>query len=502
MSLKMSPRNVANNFRFLEGKKADGVNYAGFPAWKQPLEDQFFQLLAMEMFGNTFYAKEEERLKIGLGVVKQFTDQNPKKAAEIAVKARNDYYMRTFPILASAFLSTKLDSLNEFLPQIVQTPRDAIQFIDLCRSGVIPDRNGLGRKVKTALNKILTQWIYNKGEFYATKYKNQLELISKLTHPKIDSPILDYIFEHGSISCNEYPMICALMAIKQGLYNDKHMAEVIAKYRLDWNTLKGMVKPTPEVWKSFVKNMSAIALIKNIASTEKHLGSDETLKILRERLTIEALNKGKVLPLRIMQAYCMVNDADIKRFLGTLANDYARQYKMDNLGKVVICPDVSGSMTERVNDKFSFGEMAGMFAGILARACPNSIMMPWSTRVYDREFPMNDPSWRDTVYMYKFCKGADGGGTAMYAPVEELIRRREKIDTLVLLTDKEEWVRHNWINYWKEYLRKINPKAKAILIRADSYISTQPYAPEIATSHNIYQMYGYSDQVFKLMTLI
>ena len=499
----MSPRNVANKFRFLEGNKANTTNYEGFPAWKQPLEDQYFQLLTMEMFGNTFYAKEEDRLKIGLGVVKKFTDENPQVAAEIAMKARNQYYMRTFPILASAYLSTKDEiELASFLSNIIRTPRDAIQFIDLCRSGVIPDRNGLGRKVKRALNVIFTRWIHNKGEFYATKYKNQLQLIAKLTHPKVDNPVLDYIFEKGSFHTKEYPMLAAFEAIKQGLHTPEDIAKIIEKHRLDWNTLKGMFKPTPAIWKAFVKNMSAIALIKNIASTERHLGSDETLKLLRERLTVKALQKGKVLPLRIMQAYCMVQDMDIKRFLGTLANDYAREYKMDNLGRVVICPDISGSMTNMANDRFSFGEMAGMFSGVLARACPDSIMMPWSTQVFDRQFPMDDLRWRDTVYMYDYCKNANGGGTAMCAPVDELIKRKIKIDTFVLLTDAEEWVRHNWIDSWKRYLREINPKAKAILIRSDSYIYSQPYDPIVATSHNIYQMYGYSDQVFKLMTLI
>ena len=116
----MSPRNVANKFRFLEGNKANTTNYEGFPAWKQPLEDQYFQLLTMEMFGNTFYAKEEDRLKIGLGVVKKFTDENPQVAAEIAMKARNQYYMRTFPILASAYLSTKDEiELPSFLSNII-----------------------------------------------------------------------------------------------------------------------------------------------------------------------------------------------------------------------------------------------------------------------------------------------------------------------------------------------------------------------------------------------
>jgi 60 kDa SS-A/Ro ribonucleoprotein len=185
-----------------------------------------------------------------------------------------------------------------------------------------------------------------------------------------------------------------------------------------------------------------------------------------------------------------------------LANEYSKQYDLSNLGFVAICPDVSGSMTGESNGKFSYAELAGMFAGVLARSCKNSCVIPWDTSIYASNFPQSDPKWRDVIYMYNYCRNASGGGTNMDLPIRYLLERRIKVDTFVLLTDQEEWAGHGWLKWWQEYLKRINPNAKAFLVRADAYIRHQPYPPETAIRDNIYQMMGYSDQVFKIMSMI
>ena len=493
---KYSP--LRNKFEYLNKPKPNTRNLENFPAWNQPLEAQYTQLLTSEMFGNTYYAKEEDRLKLGVKVIADFVAENPTRAAEIAIVARKDYYMRTMPILATVFISTtKYEGFPALFKAVIWTPRDAIQFIDLCRSGVA--RKGLGRKIKKAFEGLIGMWMEKKGGFYATKYKNQIQTITKLVHPKIDSTPLDYIMEKEGIEWLP-ATIAALKEIKSGELSESQVIDRIVKHRLDWNALKGVMKPSAAMWKTFLNNMSAIALIKNVATAERHLLADEVLDILRKRLTVEFLQKGHVLPIRLMQAYKMADVQDTKRYLGMIANDYARQYDLSNLGLVAICPDISGSMTGMANKRFSYAEMAGMFAGVLAKACKNSVMLPWATSVF--RAPQNSQEWRDVVYMYDYCRKANGGGTAMYMPIEYLLVNNIKVDTFVLLTDTEEWVRSNWFDYWLRYLQKVNRNAKAFLIRSDSYINSQPYPPETAVKYNIYQMYGYSDHAFKLLSQI
>lgn len=506
LSSNMSPKDVGLKFKYLNTPNPNTKNYEQFPAWEKTAEDMFTQFLVSEMFGNTFYATEEERLKLGIGVVDAFTKAEPKRAAEITKEARNKYFMRTVPILATVYLSKYLDKedFDELFKTVVRTPRDAIQFIDLCRSGVA--RQGLGRKIKRNLNTVLANWLQYKGEFYATKYKNQLELIAKLSHPKSESPILDYVFDK-KINLEQFPMIAAykFLTRERATIAEHDIIDAIKKYRLDWNTLKGSFpNPSANLWQAWMDNMSAIALIKNIASSERRLKDpDRVLDYLKANLTIEKLNKGKVLPLRLMQAYRMSSYPDTKRFLGMLVNEYSKQYDLSNLGFVAICPDISGSMKGESNGKFSYAELAGMFAGILARACKTSCMIPWDTNIYAHQFLQEDAKWRDVVYMYNYCVGVyGGGGTNMDLPIRYLLERRIKIDTFVLLTDTEEWAGRGWLKWWQEYLKRINPNAKAFLIRADGYITHQPYPPETAMRDHIYQMMGYSDQVFKIMSMI
>jgi len=491
----MSPKDVGLKFKYLNTPNPNTKNYANFPAWEKNIEDMFLQLLATEMFGNTYYANEEERLKLGIGVIDAFTKAEPKRAAEITKDARNKYYMRTLPILATVYLSNYLDKedFDSLFKTVVRTPRDAIQFIDLCRSGVI--RKGLGRKIKRNLNTTLLNWLQYKGEFYATKYKNQLELIAKLSHPKTESPIMDYVFDK-EINLEQFPMIAALKSlnVRGKTWKDSDIIDLIKKHRLDWNTLKGSFpNPSADMWEAYMNNMSAIALIKNIASSERHLKDpDRVLDYLRKNLTIDKLKKGKVLPLRLMQAYKMSSFPDTKRFLGMLANNYSKEYNLSNLGFVAICPDTSGSMRNVSNNKFSYAELAGMFAGVLARACKESCMIPWATTTYQHKFPLNDPKWRDVIYMYDYCRNANGGGTNMDLPIRYLLEKRIKVDTFVLLTDAAEWAGSGWLKMWQEYLKRINPNAKAFLVRSDSYIFHQPYPPETAVRDHIYQMFGYS----------
>lgn len=495
MTNKYSP--LKRKFEFLGVPKPNARNLAGGKAWKQPLDAMYEQLLKTEMFGNTYYASEEKRLELGVKVIADFVDQDVNKAASIAIEARNAFYMRTLPILATVFISTKdYEGFENLFNSVIRTPRDAIQFIDLCRAGLI--RKGLGRKIKKTLGLLLESWLKRKGEFYATKYKNQLQTITKLTHPKIRSIILDYVMEKEGIEWLPESII-AVNEIKKKDLTEADVIDRIIKYRLDWNALKGVMKPTPAMWEVFLNNMSAIALIKNIATAQRHLGIDGTLEILRNRLTVDFLEKGKVLPIRLMQAYKMSPGLDIQRYLGMLANDYSRKYNMSNLGKVAICPDISGSMVDSYNKNFSYAEMAGMFAGVIARATKDPVLVPWCN--YINLPSVKKETWQDVVWMYDTCRTASGGGTIMELPVLHLIQNHIEVDTFILLTDKEEWGQ-GWLQAWREYLQRVNRNAKAILIRSDAYIYHGPFPPEMATKFNIYQMYGYSDQVFKLLTQI
>ena len=85
-----------------------------------------------------------------------------------------------------------------------------------------------------------------------------------------------------------------------------------------------------------------------------------------------------------------------------------------------------------------------------------------------------------------------GGGTFMEAPVEHMMKHRIMTDYAVFITDTEEYGQ-GWLKSWKKY-RKMNPNAKAFLLRADTYL-TAPISEADAEKYGIVQIFGWNDSV-------
>ncbi len=239
--------------------------------------------------------------------------------------------------------------------------------------------------------------------------------------------------------------------------------------------------------------MGAFALLRHIATFERYGVLKALTKLLVKRLTVENLEKAKIFPFRLYEAYLKVNDPFTKQHLADLLDQYVMKYDFSYFGRVVICPDVSGSMIKRIRKAaYTPATIAGMFAGILYKALRNSVLIPWSTEV---RLKLVQSRKAPVISHILAISNAAGGGTFMEAPINLLIKAKEKVEVLILITDSEEWGK-GWLKAWRTYKEKINPEAKAFLIRVDSY-NTNPFSPEIADKLDIYQIYGWTDSVIK-----
>ena len=99
--------------------------------------------------------------------------------------------------------------------------------------------------------------------------------------------------------------------------------------KLHPDIVKGIVKPTIKMWKLMMINAPAMYLVKNLASFRDHLSAYGVQNILKDHklLSVERLQKGRVLPFRMMQAWSMIrkdkhpNDQNLAQYLAvTLAN--------------------------------------------------------------------------------------------------------------------------------------------------------------------------------------
>ena len=94
-----------------------------------------------------------------------------------------------------------------------------------------------------------------------------------------------------------------------------------------------------------------------------------------------------------------------------------------------------------------------------------------------------------------------GGGTACSAPLEHLLAKRARVDTVILISDNESWAdrRYGWgrgtplMKAW-ERVKARNPQAKLVCLDLTPNVTTP--AHERADVLNIG---GFSDRVFDLI---
>ena len=490
--------------RNLPYASANTKNYENFPAWTMSIEEQFKQLATNGIIAHQFYCDENEVIKRGIGIIKKYVRENPKKAVQIAVEARGKSFIRSINILTLAFAAAHdLNAFKSNFNVIIRTPRDIVQFIDIMRS-----TRGLGRGIKKAINDWLS-WKLN--TFYAIKYKTQLRDAIRLAHPKFEDEekvaLGDYIMDNPERLENCLKMhkqIDAFEAVKRmsPVTNEIEILQAMRNHRLDWNTIKGAIKPTPAIWKGFAENMSMIALVQNLASIERHAGADYAIHIVRNRVTIDNLQKGKVFPFKLVQAWFKVKSPDVKREIGKVIDSYSLKYDFSPLGKVTVAPDVSGSMNwgdGSFHNRYSHNpiQIAAIFSGILCGAMKDSTLLAWDTLVHtsDDLFP-HLAEWKTPTKIMERIMNIGGGGTYMELPVKYMINHDIETDTFILITDSEEWGA-GWLGDWKKYKRD-HVNARAVLIRVDLY-PTRPFSGDDCEQYDITQIYGFNDNVFRLL---
>jgi 60 kDa SS-A/Ro ribonucleoprotein len=478
-----------------EYKSADTRNREGFPAWKKPDKELVYQFLYANTLEPTFYATQMELVQAGIDLLERFDDA--KYLAETIVKARNEGFMRTAPLMALVYLSKKdLSLFKKIFGDVVQTGQDMAQFLDFCRR-----IRGLGRGIKSTVH----EWLKEKtSEFYAIKYGNELVDAVRLSRPaekefdEAKQIIIDYLMENPKVSDEQLPTQISAFKRLKATTDEEEILHLIEEGRLDYSVVVGTVKLTPKIWMKLAEQMGTFALLRHLATLERNDVLKSLTNLIAKRLTVENLEKAKIFPFNLYEAYLHINDPFMKQHLADLLDQYVAKYDFSYFGRVVICPDVSSSMEMKIRKAaYTPATIAGMFAGILYKALRNSALIPWDTEV---KLNLVQPKSAPVLAHILSISNAQGGGTFMEVPVQYLISAKEIVDVVILITDSQEWG-EGWLKVWQTYKQTINPKAKAFLIRIDPY-NTNPFSPEIADKLDIYQIYGWSESVIKYIEFI
>ena len=353
---------------------ADAVNHENAPAWTKPAKEMLEQFAMTGVLQQSFYATEEMHTEDALAVLKANT---AKDIAEAIERGRNKGFIRTFPILGLAYLSTvDCEIFKQTFPKVVLTGGDLGDFIDICKS-----MRGFGRAVKTAISTWLDK---NMNSYYAQKYRKQLADAIRLIRYKGDKNVLTgYVLagygnkvngwtsdklDKARLDMNIRAHEDFITACNAG---DKDTAlSIIREFNLDVDSLTSVYdKFDARIWMEIAKKTPVMRFLKylNKFADEDVFSHKTGIGIATQKLTVENLQKAKVFPFRLYTAYREVTNNCIGNLLAKVMNDYTDKLDWGVFNKYswAICPDVSGSMTwsHGGNGKLRPCDVAGMFSG-------------------------------------------------------------------------------------------------------------------------------------------
>lgn len=516
-------------------------NHEGAPAFLRSQQERTVQLLTTNTLSNTFYAKQEEINQETTEVLEEMAKSDPEFLAQALVYAREEGLLQLAPTLGLAVLSKAEDKrwFRKAFPRIISTPDNLRAFVKICKSGTV--REGFGGVATEAAK----EWLGNLSEYQAVKYsgdarskrgkdgslENNFSLrdLIVLARPKPETPEMAERYRwlvRGTKGedIENNPKIKAYEMLKAA-QTDEERAALIKEGGLPWEVvIPAVPEMTPTLWEALMGQMPYMALLRNINNLRKHrvLDSDENVEHLVARLTDpKAIQKARILPFRFFEAYqAYTGDIRIDNRPGSywerklqptheqevdsritdsleeaLEASFVNMPELD--GDIAIASDVSGSMEAKINDRghTRYIDICGVFTGALLKKAADRVhSLPFDTEVRRADLSGQDRILSSAKKIADMC----GGGTALGAPIERLLKTGKSVDTFIGITDNEEWAygsryttNGSFLKSWRKYRDTVNPDAEAYLIRIDPY--KDAVAPE--NEPGVHFIYGWSDAV-------
>ena len=231
------------------------------------------------------------------------------------------------------------------------------------------------------------------------------------------------------------------------------------------------------------------ALVKKLAARLADPDQVRRARVFPYQLLVAFMNAGKEVPAELRNA---LQDA-METAIGNVP---------EIAGKIVVCPDVSGSMQSPVtgfrqgaSSKVRCIDVAALVAAAFLRKNRDARVLPFEVNVVDVKLNPRDSVMTNATALAKI----GGGGTNCSAPLAMLNQEKSTPDLVVFVSDNESWAdpkanRGTAMMVEWEKLKTRNPKARLVCI--DIIPNTTTQAPD---RKDILNVGGFSDTVFDLI---
>jgi 60 kDa SS-A/Ro ribonucleoprotein len=485
------------------------LNQEGAPAYALSAKHQLAQMAATGCLNQTFYADADLQLQTVTALAAQV---EPAFLAQTAVYAREAGYMKDMPVLLAALLAVRdVSALAPVFGRVVNNGKTLRAFVQMLRSGSL-GRKSLGSRPK----KLVQQWLLAASEKQllnaAVGNTPSLADVVKMVHPKPAEAwraawfawLIGKPFDEAALP----PTTLAFERFKRAAAQGEQAPVPDVPFQM-LTALELQVAQWAQIaqagsWQMVRQNLNTFARhgVFEIEGLAEAIAAK-----LRDPL---AVAQARAFPYQLLAAYKATGDA-VPAVVREALQD-ALEISVANVpaftGRVVVCPDVSGSMSSPATGQRGSAtssvrciDVAALVAAAVLRKNPQARVLPFEQEVV--KLPLNA---RDSVMTNAQALAAiGGGGTNCSAPLALLNKERSKVDVVIFVSDNESWVdagpsrfgldATQTLREW-EVLKQRCPQARLVCIDIQPNGSTQ--ALERADIMNVG---GFSDAVFKTMAL-
>jgi 60 kDa SS-A/Ro ribonucleoprotein len=475
---------------------AGTLNRERAPAYEYGPEAKLAQLAVTGTLSASFYASAETHLAKAIEAARAV---DPMFVARAAVYARKSGTMKDMPALLTAYLTiADPDLAVRVFRRVIDNGRMLRTFVQVMRSGQV-GRTSLGTRPKRLVQEWLETASMRDLMAAATGNDPSLADIVRMVRPKPANAERRAFY--GWLIGKPYDFAAL-------------PAEIVAFEAWKSNP-SGLLPPVPfewltafplgaKQWGQLASSMGWQALRMNINTLARNgaFGVKGVTEAVVARLAeVDAQKKARVLPYQLMVALGTAGDGVPLKVQAAL--EEALEASVASVpkvtGRVVVCPDVSGSMAspatgyrKGATSKVTCNDVAALVAAAMLRTNPAARVLPFEQRVVDVTL---DPFARLAVNTANLA-AVGGGGTSVSAPLARLNAEKALVDLVVIVSDNESWVDATrggataTMREWDRIVRR-NPGAKLVCVDIQPYGTTQASGrPEILN------VGGFSDAVF------
>jgi 60 kDa SS-A/Ro ribonucleoprotein len=481
--------------------RANAWNREKAPAYGLEPRAALAQLAATGTFNRTFYAEPREQLA---EIVKLARFVDAAFIAKTAIYAREKGHMKDMPAVLLAILAT-LDTgdFAKAFPRVVVNGRMLRNFAQVIRSGAV-GRKSFGSRP----NRLILGWLAQASDedILRASIGNDPSLadIIRMAHPKPKSKSREALYGYVVGRPYDVAQLPEIVKDLEAFKRDPTLPVPDVPFQL----LTALAL-TQKQWAAIAETASWQTLRQGLNTFARHgvFGIAGMSERIAERIADpKAIARAKVFPYQLMAAYAAAA-GEVPKVVRNALQD-AMEIAIGNVPKldqrIVVCPDVSGSMASPVTGYRKGAtsvvrciDVAALVAASFLRRNRAVEVLPFEQDVVDI-----DLNPRDTVLTNaQKLAGIGGGGTNCSAPLERLARAKAKVDLVVFVSDNESWVDAAQGGYagtatmraWSK-IKRVNPGAKLVCIDIQPNTTTQA-----AERADILNVGGFSDAVFEMM---